>query len=539
MRHVLIMLLLVVLPTAILSLLAGHAIQHKELILHRRFERAAVNAIGEVCQQFHGQLTADADRINRFFNKTVLAGVDIGAGQNMVDEICETCPLVKKVFLFMNPWGFVFPEVPEPQPGEPIPDIIILRQELLKLFSEDARLKHTKLSLHRDGKVYCFSVVPDFSEVYAGFELDVEAAMQRLELLIRENSSDSIDLRLQMTDFPDAPQDAVTEVEISDTLDPIPGMAKQPWVDEGGEDGALASGALPAPFRHIRIVASLVNEDGVRQAETIETRLTGWGILLLAIVIVASSAILVRRTWQQAVMARRRSDFVIGVSHDLRTPIASMRMLAESLVAGRVTDKEKEQRFLKTIASECERLGDMIERVLFYLRQDRRSVAYSMSPLDMGALANRVVDVFRERIQGRAMVTLEVEDQDLGVIGDAEALTKVVNNLLDNALKYGVPEDSNAAEICVKVLIKKHNWSRWVVLSVSDDGPGIPERDHKRVFERFYRGRVDGKAHVGGIGLGLWLCSDIVKEHGGRMTIESYPGAGAKFNVWLKSICGR
>jgi signal transduction histidine kinase len=535
MRLVVILLLLVVLPTGILSLLAGRSIQSRELILHRRLEQDAIQAIDDVCDQFYDLLLSDSHDVRNAFQNSVLAGMSIEHVGRVVGEAQGKSTFVKRAYLFMNPWGFVYPKVPDPIEGQPVPDDFYLGQDLKELFSRGGHALQAKVSLYREGRVYCFTAVPEFAGVHSGFEVDVGAAMERLDLIMSERASAGITLRIAAVAGPTtAGVDVSGDVEVSDSFDPRPGRPVRSWAEGGGEEGALASGALPSPFAHVRIGAFLVNEDDIQKAEELEARLIGWGILLLAIVITASSAILINRTVRQAAVARERSEFVIGMSHDLRTPIASMRVLADSLAAGRVADPEKQKRFLQTIASECERLGDMIERVLFFFRQERQTVTYSMVPFDMGDLVRRAVGAFQDRLPGRGKVHVAIPDSCFPVVGDMEALTKVLNNLLDNALKYGTPSGGSVEHIGVSLALETFKGATWVVLTVSDEGPGISEREQKRVFERFYRGRVAGKDHVGGIGLGLSLCSDIVRAHRGRITVESTVGSGASFVVRLR-----
>jgi two-component system phosphate regulon sensor histidine kinase PhoR len=284
----------------------------------------------------------------------------------------------------------------------------------------------------------------------------------------------------------------------------------------------------------------LVRADDLLRAEAHEARLIGWGILLLAIVIIVGSSALIHRTLNQASVSRRRSEFVIGMSHDLRTPIASMRILADSLSAGRVEDPEKQQHFLRTISSECERLGDMIERVLFFFRQEHRAMTYTMTPVDIGEVVACAVNAFRERQHGRVSVGLDLCDALAPVVCDSESVSKVLTNLLDNAVKYGLRSSEQAEvnegdEISVCLRTEQRRGRSWCVISVRDHGSGIPDKEHRKIFDRFYRSDTDLHKHVGGIGLGLSLCSDIISAHRGRIVVDSRVGDGATFSVWLRS----
>lgn len=543
MRLVIILLLLVVLPTALLSVLAGRSIQAREVILHDRLERDAIQLIDTECGRFQNALDSDEERVASVFRETVLAGMQVESGAQLDASLRSQCAFVKRVYLFMNPWGFVFPQLPDAKQGDPITPDVLLRQDLIDRLSPGGGALEAKVSLRREDRIYCFRSMPDLSGIYSGFELDLDAALAWAAAAAAEVSTEDIVLKVSLVDGNGADSTAGMddEIAVSDTLSSQPGRPAPSRAESGGDEGGLAFGRLPLPLAHIRISASLVREDDIRRAEALESRLIGWGILLLAVVIMTSSTMLIRRTVQQAAVARRRSEFVIGMSHDLRTPVASLRVLADSLSAGRIQDPEKQKRFLRTIASECERLGDMIERILFFFRQEQRAMSYTMSRFDIGETVAHTVASFRERQLGRMAVTLEMGEEPMSVVGDAEALTKVITNLLDNAAKYGGSHGETAEhperhhEIKVGVVRAHRRRRDWIRITVADQGPGIAERERDKIFERFYRSDTETHRHVGGIGLGLSLCADIVRAHRGRIEVKSEMGKGSEFVVWLKA----
>ncbi len=541
MRLVITLLLLVVLPTGLLSVLAGRSIQAREVILHRRLEQDAIRQIDAACETVRGLLLADTAHVRDTFRATVLSGMDAGGFARAVEALQGQCAFVKHVYLFMNPWGFVYPNIPDAAAEMPLSADYLLRQDLINLQSSGGRSLETNLSLRREGRIYYFSPVPGFSELISGFEINVDVVMKRLEAIVVDCSTEVVELRIVAVEGRARSEDAVeSDVQVSDSFSIEPDRARRRVGAEcGGGEGALAAGWLPDPFVHVQLAAFLVHEDDLRRAEALEARLIGWGILLLAVVITVSSTILIRRTMNQAALTRRRSEFVIGMSHDLRTPVASMRVLADSLCAGRVQDPEKQKHFLRTIASECERLGDMIERILFFFCQEQRAISYTMSLFAVRDMVSHTVTAYRDRLQGRVSIALKICESPTTVEGDAEALAKVVTNLLDNAVKYGVVREGNtdphASDIEVGLGVAQRRGRDWIVITVADHGPGIPLHEHNKVFERFYRHDSEAHRHVGGIGLGLSLCTDIVKAHRGRITLDNRQGGGVVFSVWLRS----
>ncbi len=537
MRLVIIVLLLVVLPTALLSVLAGRSIQAREVILHDRLERECIRLIDSTSETFRALLATDADRIDAAFRETVLAGTQVDSVDGVITPLWGNCAFVKRVYLFMNPWGFVFPQVPDPSPDAPFTEEHLLRQDLIEQLSGGGGAREPNVALQREGRIYCFRSVPGFSDIYSGFEMDLDAVVAWAETEVAELSTHDIVLQVTMLEAYNghSSMEDDGDIQVSDSFSSQPDLPVARGAEGGADDGVLAFGLLPVPFAQIRISASLLREADIQRAQDLETRLIGWGILLLAVVIMTSSTMLIRSTVQQAAVARRRSEFVIGMSHDLRTPIASLRVLADSLSAGRVQDPEKQKRFLRTISSECERLGDMIERILFFFRQEQRAMTYTMSRFDIGEMVAHTVTSFRERQLGRMSVSLKEGAGPMLVVGDSEALTKVVTNVLDNAAKYGVGQVSGGAYDIEVSVNRVRRWRRdWIVVEVKDYGPGIAAREHQKIFERFYRSDTERHRHVGGIGLGLSLCADIVRSHRGRLTIESDLGSGAAFQIWLR-----
>lgn len=539
MRLVIILLLLVVLPTALLSVLAGRSIQAREVILQNRLEQDGLRVIDDVRSGFRLQLQADADHVSDAFRETFLAGMNIERGSELLSPYLADCITVKHPYLFMNPWGFVFPNVPDTTSDNALFGDVLLRQKLIDMLARTGQNQHSKITIHVENRVYCFSPMMDFSGLYSGFEVDVSAAMDRLDALVAEHSSEDILLKATPLSTFESDSDVDNDVSISDSFSSST-ITPAPVISTDDSAGVLASRPLASPFGEIRVSAVLVGADDLLRAEAHEARLIGWGILLLAIVIIVGSSVLIHRTLNQASVSRRRSEFVIGMSHDLRTPIASMRILADSLSAGRVEDPDKQQYFLRTISSECERLGDMIERVLFFFRQEHRAMTYTMTSVDMGEVVECSVNAFRERQHGRVSVGLDLCDALALVVCDSESVSKVLTNLLDNAVKYGLRSSeqldvNEGDDISVCVRTEQRRGRRWCVISVRDHGAGIPAKEHRRIFDRFYRRDTDLHKHVGGIGLGLSLCSDIISAHRGRMVVDSRVGDGATFSVWLRS----
>lgn len=223
--------------------------------------------------------------------------------------------------------------------------------------------------------------------------------------------------------------------------------------------------------------------------------------------------------------------FTADASHELRSPLANVKSTVEVALA-RPRDEAEYRAALGSVGEEAERLRRIVEDLLLLARADAGRLPFEMEPVRLDVLAAEVAESFASRAV-EAGVRLEVDaGAEALVAGDERWLRQLGQNLVENAVRFSPPRPAAGEGPLVRVTVAVDGPS--AVLVVDDEGPGIPEPERGRVFERFYRvGEARSRVAPGGAGLGLAICAWIVAEHGGTIRAESAPGGGARIVVRL------
>ncbi|MCG8555106.1 MAG: HAMP domain-containing histidine kinase [Proteobacteria bacterium] len=245
-------------------------------------------------------------------------------------------------------------------------------------------------------------------------------------------------------------------------------------------------------------------------------------------VIVLSVLFLLYTAGKEQRLGALKSDFIANVSHELKTPLAAVRMFGELLLTNRVRDSAKRQQYLEIICTETERLTALIDNVLDFSALERGKRRYQMQVCNLADLIRRAIETFRNRMErGAQDIALACRGHVPYVRVDEEAILLAFINLLDNAVKYGERGD-------VEVAIESQGAS--VAVRVRDHGQGIPRDELRRVFDRFYRSRREPS--VRGSGIGLSLVKHIIQDHGGQAWAENAPDGGAIVSFDLPQVLG-
>jgi signal transduction histidine kinase len=245
----------------------------------------------------------------------------------------------------------------------------------------------------------------------------------------------------------------------------------------------------------------------------------------LAISVVTVTALIagqaLRRQWR---LARMKTDLVATVSHELKTPLASVRLLVDSLLEDERPDARRTHDYLELIARENLRLSGVIENFLTFSRLERNRQKFEFSVTQPDAVVQSAIEAARERLHAPdCRLEVEVSPGLPPVRADENALVTVLLNLLDNAWKYSPGEK--------RIAVRAYRENSRVVFAVEDNGIGIAPREQKKIFRRFYQ--VDRRLarDAGGCGLGLSIVEFIVRAHGGSIAVKSQPGQGSTFSV--------
>ena len=230
-------------------------------------------------------------------------------------------------------------------------------------------------------------------------------------------------------------------------------------------------------------------------------------------------------------VARLKTDLVAAASHELRTPLASMRVLVDALLADTELDRARTREYLEMMTVENARLSRLIENFLTFSRLDRGRYPFAFVPADPAAIVTSAVEAVRDRLPTTSAFEVDVEATLPPVIVDAEAISTALVNLLDNALKY-TPDQKRI------VVRAGRDGDGFVQFVVSDNGIGIPVREQRRIFRRFYRVDQRLARETGGVGLGLSIVELIARGHGGTVTVRSEPGEGSTFTMRVPRAAG-
>lgn len=343
-------------------------------------------------------------------------------------------------------------------------------------------------------------------------------------------------------------------IEVQSSGRPVPGVASEDLL-ELIDDGVLilndsltavyanrsarsilgVGETLPArlPSDDLLSITRRVVVDGLPVEEIVELgdpSRTSFQVRALRLTSGGCVALMLRDTSEDQRTQRMRRQFVTHASHELKTPVAAIQLLAEAISNSYEDDPESTRHFIGRLLTESHRLDHLVTDLLDLSRlEDPGTIANSVA--DLSAVTTAALLEATPKAETKGISISRAVDEDVLVRGDAGQLALMIRNLLDNAVRY----TSSADRISVEVRAKGEE----AIVRVSDTGTGIPLRDQARIFERFYRVDESRSRHKGGTGLGLAIVKHVTDLHGGHVSVSSELGEGSTFTVVLPLAPGR
>jgi len=279
---------------------------------------------------------------------------------------------------------------------------------------------------------------------------------------------------------------------------------------------------------HWEAALYLLHPDSVSQSARLIT-LTLYGLVILSIGAIGCGSLLIALdTRRQLSLAQKKTDFVSNVSHELKTPLTSIRMFAELLQERRVTDPAKTAEYLRIIRLEAERLTRLINNVLDFARLERNQKHYTRVLTDLHSEIERLWQTQSEHLRAQGFETRsEIAAGPMWALVDPDAIVQVIVNLLSNAEKYSTEKKEVEFHASLE--------DGAIRIAILDRGTGVPAGEEKKIFESFYRAHDSLSSGIPGSGLGLTLAVRIARDHGGDIRCERRPGGGSIFTLALPS----
>jgi len=249
-----------------------------------------------------------------------------------------------------------------------------------------------------------------------------------------------------------------------------------------------------------------------------------WTILTLVVVLISGAVLISRTIAHEIAVLKLKSDFVSSVSHEFKSPLTSIKALAERLRDGKVTDSDRMKQYFSVITQDVDRLTSLVRNILDFSKIEEGKKEYEFVETDMAQLVTQQIESFKRSEYAKGLeIKIRISEDIPHLDVDKEAFSQVLNNLLDNAVKFS----SDRKE--VEVNLKKDDTN--VIIEVKDKGIGIPPNESDKIFDKFYQGPNAVRHSARGTGLGLTLVKHTVEAHGGRIAVESQVGEGCTFFV--------
>ena len=300
------------------------------------------------------------------------------------------------------------------------------------------------------------------------------------------------------------------------------------YILEDNNQSLVYSSQLNPYFPGQLIRIRLADEDLINDIVKRRSWIYGIASLLLLVAMVLGVALILRDIAREKHLARMRADFISNVTHELKTPLTSIRMYAESIMMGRVKSQTVRNDYLSVVVNESERLKRMINNILEFSKMEKRKQEYHPFKTNLSDILHKAISDMNYWLEEKGFKLKTDIDRDIAVEVDPEKFHQVYTNLLSNAIKY-----SGESKI---ISIRLFRNSKEVITEFEDKGIGIAIEHMEKIFEEFYRVERPESGDITGTGLGLTVAKEIVEAHGGEIYAESELGRGSKFIVRIPFV---
>jgi two-component system phosphate regulon sensor histidine kinase PhoR len=283
---------------------------------------------------------------------------------------------------------------------------------------------------------------------------------------------------------------------------------------------------FPDNIMHQNLIVSVIFPERTNYVLGSITWLLG-GSLAFSLIILATFGLSLYFIIRQKKISEMKSDFINNMTHEFKTPIATISLAADTITNPKVIKDESSIRhFIGMIKKENERMNKKVETILQIASLDKKEIEFRFANVSLHSIIERAVEIIEIQVHQRnGKINLKLDAAEPVIYGDSDQLLNLVNNLLDNSIKY-------SAEAPV-ITVETMNTEKGIVMSVQDNGIGMSKSVQSRIFERFYR-QTSGDVHdVKGFGLGLNYARAIIDAHKGNVTVISEPGRGSRFDIFL------
>lgn len=264
--------------------------------------------------------------------------------------------------------------------------------------------------------------------------------------------------------------------------------------------------------------------EGASGALDIKRNFYFWTILTLMVVLISGAVLISRTIAQEMAVLKLKSDFVSLVSHEFKSPLTSIKSLAERLRDGKVKDSDRMKQYFSVITQDADRLTRLVTNILDFSKIEEGKREFGFVESDLGKLVTQIVEDFnKEEFAREVKILIRIEGDIPPLELDKEALAQALNNLLENAVKFS-PERKE-----IEVILRKDEIN--TIIEIKDRGIGVHPDESDKIFEKFYQGRNAVRQAAKGTGLGLTLVKHTVEAHGGQIEANSRVGGGSTFSI--------